>query len=159
MSGFLFLIASLLLGFACGLRGFTPLALTCWLAVWGWMPLGGTRLAFLGTTVGAVVVTLLAIGELIGDKLPVTPARTTAFPLSARIITGALSVAGMSIGAGQSWIVGILCGAVGAVVGAFAGFRLRRFFTTQWGVRDWIVAVAEDIVTVALSLGVFALVF
>ena len=149
-------MAALALGFASGLRAFTPLALSCWIALWGWIPLGGTRLAFLGTNVGAVIVSVLAVGELIGDKLPVTPSRTTAGPLGARVVTGALAGTALSIGAGQAWLIGLLCGAAGAVAGAFAGFRARHFLVTRLGVRDLFVAIAEDLATIVLALAIFA---
>src|SRR3954471_14809033 len=95
------------IGFASGLRAFTPLALVSWVAVWGWMPLGGSHLAFLGTNIGAAAVSFLAIGELIGDKLPITPSRVTPGPLGARILTGALAVTAVCLGLGQRWILGI----------------------------------------------------
>lgn len=156
MSPALFVLAALAIGFASGLRAFTPLALSCWIAVWGWMPLGGSRLAFLGTNIGALVVSLLAVGELIGDKLPITPSRVTAGPLGARIVTGALSGTALAIGAGASWIIGLVCGVVGSVAGAFAGFHARRFLVVRLGVRDIFVAIAEDLVTIILALSVFA---
>ena len=147
------------IGFASGLRSFTPLALVSWVSLWGWMPLGGSRLSFLGTNAGAAIVSLLAIGELIGDKLPITPSRITTGPLGARIITGALSVGAVCIGLGQSWILGMIGGALTAVAGAFSGFYARQFLVTRCGLRDWIVAVLEDLVTFGLVLTAFAVLF
>jgi uncharacterized membrane protein len=149
-------IAVLLIGFASGLRAFTPLALSCWIAAWGWMPLGGTRLGFLGTEIGAIIVSILAVGELIGDKLAMTPARTTAGPLGGRVITGALAGTALSIGAGQHWLIGLIGGVVGSIAGAFAGFHARQFLVRRMGVRDIFVAIAEDLVTIVLTLLVFA---
>jgi uncharacterized membrane protein len=149
-------MAALAIGFASGLRAFTPLALSCWIAVWGWMPLGGTRLAFLGTNIGALIVSFIALGELVGDKLPITPSRTTAGPLGARIVTGALAGTALAIGAGASWIIGLLGGVIGSVAGAFAGYYTRRFIVVRMGVRDIFVALAEDLVTILLVLGIFA---
>ena len=156
MSPILFAGTALFLGFASGLRAFTPLALSCWIAAWGWMPLGGTRLGFLGTNIGALIVSVLAVGELIGDKLPMTPGRTTAGPLGARVVTGALAGTALSIGAGQPWLIGLISGAAGSVAGAFAGFYARRFLVVRMGVRDIFVAIAEDLATIILTLGVFA---
>jgi uncharacterized membrane protein len=156
MSTGLLIVAALAIGFASGLRAFTPLALSCWIAAWGWMPLGGTRLAFLGTNIGASIVSLLAVAELIGDKLPVTPSRISAGPLGARVLTGALCGAALAIGAGTPWLLGLICGVVGSVAGAFAGFHARRFLVMRMGVRDILVAIAEDITTIILTLGVFA---
>lgn len=159
MNPALFVFGVVAIGFASGLRAFTPLALVCWVAVWGWMPLGGSRLAFLGTIVGAAVVSLLALAELIGDKLPFTPSRLTPGPLGGRMVTSALAAAAVSLGAGQSWILGVICALTGCMGGAFAGFHIRRTIVRRLGVTDWIVALAEDLVTFGLVLLVMALLF
>src|SRR3954451_4967410 len=159
MNPMILIFGLIAIGFASGLRAFTPLALVSWIAVWGWMPLGGSRLAFLGTTVGALVVSFLALGELIGDKLPFTPSRLSAGPLGARILTGALAVTAVCVGLGQSAILGIFCGPVSAVAGAFFGFHGRRFLVTRCRLRDWIVAIMEDLFTIGLVLIAFAFLF
>lgn len=43
------------------------------------------------------ILTVLAIGELINEKLPKTPSRKAPVPFAARVVTGALS--GSAIGA------------------------------------------------------------
>lgn len=156
MNPALFALAALAMGFASGLRAFTPLAITCWIAAWGWMPLGGTRLNFLGTNLGAFIVSIFALVELIGDKLPIIPDRITPGPVGARAVTGALCGTALSIGSGIPWWLGLICGALGAVIGAFTGFHARRFLTMRMGVRDILVAIAEDLGTIVLVLGVFA---
>jgi uncharacterized membrane protein len=45
----------------------------CRAAHCGWLPFAGTKLAFIGYPVTLVVFTLLALSELIADKLPQTP--------------------------------------------------------------------------------------
>jgi uncharacterized membrane protein len=147
------------IGFVSGLRALTPLALVCWVAVWGWMPLTGSRLAFLGTTTGAVIVTVLALAELIGDKLPQTPGRTQAVPLFARIVTGALSAVAICFTSGQSWWAGVIFGALGSIAGTFAGYHARRALTRRWPIPDLVVALAEDFLTVTGTLLVFAALF
>jgi uncharacterized membrane protein len=147
------------IGFASGLRAFTPLALVTWVGLWGWMPLGGSRLAFIGTVAGAITVSSLAIAELIGDKLPITPSRLSAGPLGARIVTSALAVSAICVGLGRSLMLGILCGALSAVAGAYCGFHARRSLVSRFGARDWIVAVLEDLLTIALVLTAFAFLF
>src|SRR5947209_8064544 len=110
MNAALLVLGATLIGFASGLRAFTPLALVRWIAIWGWMPLGGSRLAFLGTTLGATIVSFLALGELVGDKLPMTPSRVTKGPLGARILMAALAAGALSVGTGQPWFIGVACG-------------------------------------------------
>ncbi len=159
MSPALFLTTAFIVGFATGLRTFTPLAFICWVAVWGWLPLASSRLHFLGTATGATIVSVLALIELIGDKLPRTPGRTSTGPLSARILIASFAAAALSIGMGQSWIAAIICGAVASVAGAFAGFRYRTWITKKIALPGWIFAVAEDFVTIGLTLVAFRLLF
>ena len=147
------------IGFTSGLRTFTPLALVSWLALWGWIPLSGSRLWFFGTPTGAILVSILALGELIGDKLPKTPARVTAGPLVARVLTGALSSTAISLVGGEPRIIGLLAGAIGAVAGAFAGYYARHFVVRQLRVPDLIVALAEDFLTIGGTLGLLAYLF
>lgn len=153
------LVAALAIGFMAGLRAFTPLALVSWLAIWGWLPLAGSPLAFLGTTAGAVIVSVLALGELIGDKLPVTPPRIQPGPLVARLLTGAMSGGAIGLAGGQSWVPGSICGALGGIAGAFVGYYVRRAIVRRLGVHDFMVAIAEDIVAVGGTLLLLACLF
>jgi uncharacterized membrane protein len=159
MNPVLLLIAAIAIGFMSGLRAFTPLALVSWLAIWGWLPLAGSRLAFLGTTAGAVIVSVLALGELIGDKLPVTPPRIQPGPLVARLLTGAMSGGAIGLAGGQSWVPGSMGGALGGMAGAFAGYYVRRAIVRRLGVRDFLVAFVEDIVAVGGTLLLLAYLF
>jgi uncharacterized membrane protein len=63
------LILAFLIGVVAGLRALTPLAVISWAARLGWVPLQGTWLAFVGFVVTPYILTVLAIAELIGDKL------------------------------------------------------------------------------------------
>jgi uncharacterized membrane protein len=159
MSPALFLTTVFIMGFATGLRTFTPLAFICWVAVWGWLPLESSRLHFLGTATGATIVSVLALVELIGDKLPMTPRRTSTGPLGGRILIASFASAAVAIGMGQSWIVAIICGAVASVIGSFAGFRYRTSITKKIGLNDWISALSEDFVTIGLTLAALRLLF
>ena len=140
------------IGFLSGLRAFTPLALVSWLAVWGWMPLAGSPLWFVGTETFAIAISILALLELIGDKLPKTPPRIETTPLVARIVTGGLSGCAVAFTAGSGWLYGLLLGAIGSVPGAVSGYHLRRAIGQRLHIADIIVALAEDFVTVAGSL-------
>src|SRR5260370_37210998 len=74
-----------------GLRSMTAPAVVSWAAHLGWLHLENTPLAFLGSRYVPCILSVLAIGELIADKLPKTPSRKTPGPFAARILTGALS--------------------------------------------------------------------
>src|SRR5277367_6479384 len=84
------LIAIPLLGFVTGMRTFTPMAVLCWFAYGGYLPVHGTWASWTAKLVTAMVFTVLALGELVGDKLPKTPARTAPAQLIARLVFGGL---------------------------------------------------------------------
>ena len=156
MNPILVILIALGIGFMCGLRAFAPLALVSWLANWGWMPLAGSHLAFLGTTTGAVIVSLIALVELVGDKLPNTPRRTESGPLAARMLTGTMCAVAVFAAAGQSLVLGIICGVIGSIAGAFAGYHARRALVSGLRIPDFIIAIVEDIVAIGGSLLLFA---
>ena len=142
------LLASLIfaLGFVNGLRTLTPVAALCWGAHLGWYSLAHTPFAFLAHPVSLAVFSILAIGELIGDKLPKTPARVETFPLVGRTAFGAACGAALAVVAGTGLLLGAVLGGVGAVVGAYAGYLLRRTLTTRGGLADLPVALVEDVI-------------
>jgi hypothetical protein len=53
----------------------TSPAAVSWAAHLGWLHLKNTPLAFLGFAATPYILSVLAIGELINDKLPKTPSR------------------------------------------------------------------------------------
>src|SRR5258705_11164995 len=101
-----------LIGVVAGLRSMTAPAVVSWAARLGWLHLENTPLAFLGFTVTPYILSVLAIGELINDKLPKTPSRKTPVPFAARIVMGALC--GAALGAPSGALSGdLLAGALG----------------------------------------------
>lgn len=143
------------IGVITGLRSFTGPAAVCWAAYLGWINLQGSRLAFMATTAAVVVATLLAIGELVMDKLPSTPNRTSAGPLAGRLVMGALCGAAIGIAAEESVVVAALLGAVGALIGTFGGYQIRHRLVAGLKVKDLVIALAEDVVAIG---GAFLLV-
>jgi uncharacterized membrane protein len=69
------IVLAFLIGIVAGLRALTAPAAVSWAARLGLLPLQDTSLAFLGYAATPYIFTLLAIGELINDKLPKTPSR------------------------------------------------------------------------------------
>ncbi len=145
------LFAIPLLGFATGLRTFTPMAILCWYARLGYIPTDGTWATWTGRLGVAVAITVLAVGELIGDKLPKTPNRTALVPLIARMAMGGLGGAICATAMNGPGLEGALLGVVGAVIGAFCGFMLRREVVQRLGCKDWPIALVEDLFTVAAA--------
>ena len=146
-----FLLA-FLLGCVDGLRSLTPPALVCWAAHLGWLHFAGTRLAFISHRSTLIIFTVLAVAELIADKLPTTPARTAPLGLSARIFFGGACGLAIATSAGISFSFSVLIGSCGAVVGAFAGYHSRRFIVSKIRVPDFAVAAAEDVIAIAGGL-------
>jgi uncharacterized membrane protein len=98
------------------------------------------------------VLTLGALGELVADKLPMTPARTKPGPLAARIVMGGLSGACVTAAGGSSPWVGAVLGAIGGIVGTFAGYRARMGLVQALKVPDAAIAIPEDLITIGLGL-------
>lgn len=143
------------IGVIAGLRSFTAPAAVCWAAHLGWLDLHYSRLAFMATTAAVIVATLLAIGELVMDKLPSTPNRTSAGPLVGRLVMGALCGAAIGIATDQSGIVSTCLGAVGALIGTFGGYQVRHRLVAGLKMKDLVVALVEDVIAIC---GAFLLV-
>jgi uncharacterized membrane protein len=139
------------LGFAAGLRAFTPPAVVAWAAHLGWLNLNNSPLAFMGSIITVVIFSLLALFELFADLQPTTPKRTAPFPLTARILTGGLCSACLCAASNQSLIIGAILGGVGGLIGAFAGYKIRRKLVAALNVKDIFIAVLEDLVTIGLA--------
>jgi len=144
-------IAIPMLGFANGQRTLTPLAMLCWFAYTGHLHVEDTWASWTANLVSAVVITVLALGEYIGDKLPQTPNRIAAGPLAARIVFGGLVGAIVAASLHLPFALGIIPGAIFAIAGAFLGFTLRRSLTVGRGLPDFPIALAEDVVTLGLA--------
>jgi uncharacterized membrane protein len=140
-------VLALLIGVVAGLRALTPLAAVCWAAHLGWLHLENTWLAFLGYAATPYIVSVLAIGELINDKLPKTPSRKEPPGFIARIVTGALCGAAFGA-ASQSMIGGAVAGALGAVAGTFGGAEFRSRLVRATGGRDLPIALLEDVIAI-----------
>jgi uncharacterized membrane protein len=148
------LLLAFAIGFVSGLRSLTPSAVVCWATRLGALSLRATPLAFLGSHAAVAIFTLLALAELVADKLPKTPSRTAAMGLSARFLLGGLCGAAVVLGSSPSvsWFVGALLGAVGGIAGAFAGYQARTRLVKAFNVPDFVVAVAEDLVAIAAAI-------
>jgi len=146
-------VLALGIGLATGLRSMTPIAVTTWFAHLAWIALRHTPLAFLASLPAVAIFTLAAVGELVVDKLPKTPARTAASGLAARFVMGGLCGAAIALASAQvGWVVGALLGAAGGIIGAFAGYQARARLVQALGVPDLVVAFAEDAVAIGASI-------
>jgi len=143
------LILSLLIGIVAGLRAMMAPAAISWAAACGLLALEGSWLAFLGWRFTPWIFSLLAIAELVTDKLPSTASRKVPPQFAARLISGGLSGAAIGVGAG-SWPIGLALGVAGALIGTLGGAAARAKLATAFG-RDLPAALTEDAVAIALS--------
>jgi uncharacterized membrane protein len=122
----------LALGFFNGLRTLTPVAVLCWALHFHWISLLHTPFAFL-----ANIISLIAPG-MVG-----------------RIVFGAGVGAALLFAAGAPsgtpWIAGLGLGAIGAVVGAYVGYSVRRMLTHRAGLPDFPIALLEDLIAIGGS--------
>lgn len=139
-------VLALLIGVIAGLRAMTAPAAISWAASLGLINLEGTWLAFLGYRWTPWIMTVLAIGELIGDQLPTTPSRKTLLPFATRIIAGGLC-GGVIAAQGGSFLGGLVAGAVGGIIGTLGGAEGRARLAAAFG-KDRPAALIEDAVAI-----------
>jgi uncharacterized membrane protein len=139
------LIKTLGLGAIAGMRSMVaPAALSSAVARGDVGGLEDTPFAALGFPGVSRALLLLEIGEMIVDKLPVAPSRTSPPPLLGRAAFGAFVGAALFVSEGRRAAVGGVLGAVSALAGAYAGEHLRLLGAERLGVPDPVVALLED---------------
>jgi uncharacterized membrane protein len=148
-------VLAFLIGIVAGLRALTPVAAVSWASHLGRLSLGNTWLGFLGYTATPYICSLLAIGELVNDKLPKTPSRKIPPSFITRVVTGALSGAAMTAGVGAS-MAGAIAGGLGAVTGTLGGAAFRARLARAFGGNDLPAALLEDAIAI---FGAIILVF
>jgi uncharacterized membrane protein len=135
------------LGAIAGLRSMAaPAALSRAAAAGRGGGLRDTPFAVLGSSKVSALLTLFEVGELIGDKLPMTPSRTSLPPLLGRAASGAVVGGALFTSERHRTVPGAAFGAAAAVAAAYAGERLRALASEKTGLPDPVVALAEDTV-------------
>lgn len=149
-------VLAFLIGVFAGLRAFTPAAATSWAASLGWLNLQNTWLAFMGFTYTPYILSVLALIELVTDKLPKTPSRKVPVQFGVRLAIGALC--GGAIGStGGSLVGGLVAGVIGALAGTLGGSELRGRLTQATGGKDLPVALFEDAIAIGGAIVVVSL--
>jgi uncharacterized membrane protein len=146
------ILAIPLLGLTTGLRSMTPMAVLCWFSYLGYLPVDGTWASWTDRRASVAVFTVLAIGEYAADKLPWIPDRIAAGPLLARLVFGGLVGSITATAMNGPGLEGVVLGVVGAALGAFAGFMIRREVVESLGCADWPVGLAEDALAVVCAI-------
>jgi uncharacterized membrane protein len=144
-------ILAFAIGAVGGLRSMTAPAAVSWAATLGWLDLDRTWLAFLGTGWTPSILTLLAVGELIVDKLPGIPSRTVPVAFAVRIAVGFVCGAALVAGAGPVWL-GAVAGSGGAAAGTVGGAAFRARLIDRLG--RWPAALIEDAIALTTAVAV-----
>ena len=147
------LLLAFLIGFFGGLRALTAPAATAWAVYFGWLKMA-RPLSLIGSLPAAAILSLMAVAELVADKLPQTPSRTAPLGLIARIVIGALTGACVTTSRAQTVLLGATLGAIGGIVGCFVGYKARTESVKALATRDMNVALLEDLIAIGGSLWV-----
>jgi uncharacterized membrane protein len=121
-----------LIGVVCGMRSAMGPAALAWRA-----HLGGTRTRRL--------LTAAALGEVVADKTPLVPPRTSAPALGGRVLSGTLCGRQFA----GTW--GAMAGGLGALAATFGAYRARAALGEATKVPDPLLGVAEDALAVAVA--------
>lgn len=153
MTHALVLLLALLIGVVAGLRAFTAPAVVAWAALLHWINLDGTWASWVAHPVTVGILTVIAVAELVSDKMPALPSRKTAPQFLVRLAAGAFAGAVLGTAWGYRW--GSLgAGLIGAVIGTIGGYEARTRLVAANGGRDRPVAVAEDVVAAVGGIAV-----
>ena len=140
------------LGAISGLRSLSGPAFVSRAASRGDLNLDGTFLAFLSSPRLSKALVLMELGELVGDKLPATPSRTSSPPLLGRAASGALVGAAVFVSEGRRATTGAALGSTAAIAASFTGEWLRALAVEKTGLPDPVVALAEDATVLLVGL-------
>lgn len=146
----------LVLGVITGYRSVSPLAL---LSAAAQRPEGAIAetlgnlgpLGALRSRPALIITGLAALGEMIGDKLPIVPSRVSAGPLGGRIAIGAATGALTARAKGGSAPLGAALGGVAAAASAASAFSIRRAITHRTPTPDIAIGLLEDMLVLALG--------
>lgn len=153
MTHALVLLLALLIGVVAGLRAFTAPAVLAWAAALHWINLDGTWASWMGHWATVAILTVIAVAELISDKMPTLPSRKSAPQFLLRLASGAFSGAVLGTAWGYRW--GSLgAGLIGAVIGTIGGYAARTGLVRANGGKDRPVALAEDVFAAVAGVAV-----
>ncbi|HTK21213.1 MAG TPA: DUF4126 family protein [Mucilaginibacter sp.] len=94
---------------------------------------------------------VMAVGELIADKLPFVPARTMPAGLAARVLSGGISSAAISKTNGENVILYAVLGSALAAGATYAFYHLRKAAGSRTGIADPLIALAEDAIVAGVG--------
>ncbi|RFZ84634.1 DUF4126 family protein [Mucilaginibacter terrenus] len=111
-------------------------------------------LSFMQSITASKIFKVLAAGELVGDKLPTAPNRTSAPGLIGRAISGMLVGSVVYRANGKPPVVGGLIGGAAAVASTFGCFLLRRAVVKSTKIPDPYIGAVEDVLVIAAGAAI-----
>jgi uncharacterized membrane protein len=148
----------ILLTIATGMRTMTGIAVVCWAAYLGYLPVEGTWAFWTAKLVSVIVFTVLAVGEYVGDTLPQTPSRRDWPLVLGRLFFAVLVGVIIATAMTQPKAGGVLVGIVGALIGIYGGYRVRMFGARLFK-HDLPAALIESSLAVAFSVYAMAQIY
>ena len=112
-----------------------------------------SKLGFMQSSKVAGVLKVMAIGELVGDKLPNTPNRIEPVGVVFRCLSGSLAGATIYRATGNSPYLGALLGAVAAFGSTYGSFYLRKGTATKTKFIDPVIGAIEDVLIIGAGVG------
>lgn len=143
------LIKVISIGAVAGLRAMMPAALLSYTA--SRRRKNDPDSSILASDGAALAFGLLAVGELVADKLPTTPNRTEPAGLAARVVSGAIGGGVICSQRKSSVPLGIALGALTAVAAAYVGQNLRRKIADGLDVSSSMVGAVEDVIAIRIG--------
>ncbi len=143
------LVKIISIGAVAGLRAMMPAALLSYAA--SRHRKDGADNSVFASDGAAAALGLLAVGELVADKLPTCPNRTEPAGLAARVVSGAIGGGVICSQRKKSVPLGIALGALTAVAAAYVGQNLRRKIADGLDVSSSMVGAVEDIIAIRIG--------
>jgi len=142
------------LGAIAGMRAtFAPSLASQFLNNKSFKSLSKSNLRFIQLPVSNVITKILSTGEIVGDKLPAAPDRTSAPQLITRVISGALVGATIFQAYKQKRITGIVLGGLSALAMTYASFYTRKYIAKAYKIEDTILGGIEDLIAIGTGAG------
>ena len=114
-----------------------------------------TPFAFLASPRAARILTALAVGEALADKLPFSPDRISPPGLVGRMVSGGLVGAALFASAQRRATIGAGLGLLASAAASYPSYFLRVKTQEWFGLPNWAVGLAEDVL--AKGTGLLAL--
>ncbi|MEX2570088.1 MAG: DUF4126 family protein [Gemmatimonadota bacterium] len=99
----------------------------------------------------AQLLSLFAGGEMLADKAPFVPDRTSSVPLLGRALMGSLTAAAFAVHRRHPVFMPAVVGAASAIASTYGAYHLRRLSHEHLNVPDRLLGLIEDAVVVAMS--------